>query len=110
MSAVTISGSTVEPRGTRPRRIFTTRNIVVYGFLIMAAIYWLIPLYVMIITSLKGLPEIRLGNIFAPPLEVTFEPWAKAWDSACTGLYCEGLKVGFWNLSLIHISEPTRPY
>jgi glucose/mannose transport system permease protein len=21
----------------------------------------------------------------------------KAWDSACTGLYCEGLSVGFWN-------------
>jgi glucose/mannose transport system permease protein len=43
------------------------------------------------------LPEVRIGNIFAPPLEVTFEPWVKAWNSACTGLYCEGLKVGFWN-------------
>jgi glucose/mannose transport system permease protein len=30
-------------------------------------------------------------------MEITFEPWAKAWDTACTGLYCEGLKVGFWN-------------
>jgi glucose/mannose transport system permease protein len=69
----------------------------IYGSLIFAAIYYLIPLYVMVVTSMKGLPEVRLGNIFAPPLEVTFEPWVKAWDSACTGLYCEGLKVGFWN-------------
>jgi glucose/mannose transport system permease protein len=30
-------------------------------------------------------------------MEITFEPWVKAWDTACTGLYCEGLKVGFWN-------------
>lgn len=103
LSTVTISGSIPAsvmdegPRGTKPGRIFSTRNIVIYGFLIVAAIYWLVPLYVMVVTSLKGLPEIRLGNIFAPPLEVTFEPWAKAWDSACTGLYCEGLKVGFWN-------------
>jgi glucose/mannose transport system permease protein len=48
-------------------------------------------------TSLKGMPEIRIGNIFAPPLEVTFDAWGKAWNSACTGLYCEGLKVGFLN-------------
>lgn len=85
------------PRGPKPRRIFSTRNIVIYGFLIVAAVYWLLPMYVMVMTSLKGLPEVRLGNIFAPPLEITFEPWVKAWDSACTGLYCEGLKVGFWN-------------
>lgn len=85
------------PRGSKPRRIFSTRNIVIYGILTVAAVYWVIPLYVMIVTSLKGLPEIRMGNIFSPPLQITFEPWVKAWDSACTGLSCEGLKVGFWN-------------
>ena len=50
--------------------------------LIFAAIYYLIPLYVMVVTSLKGMPEIRMGNIFAPPLEITFEPWVKAWATA----------------------------
>jgi glucose/mannose transport system permease protein len=34
----------------------------------------------MVVTSLKGMPEIRLGNIFAPPVEITFEPWVKAWS------------------------------
>jgi len=52
---------------------------------------------VMTVTSLKGMPEIRLGNIFSPPLEVTFAPWVKAWSQACTGLTCEGLSRGFWN-------------
>ena len=51
----------------------------------------------MIVTSLKGMPEIRLGNIFSPPLEITFEPWVKAWATACTGLNCDGLSRGFWN-------------
>lgn len=68
-----------------------------YGTLMIVAIYYAIPLYVMIVTSLKGMPEIRLGNIFSPPLEITFEPWAKAWGEACTGLTCEGLSSGFWN-------------
>ena len=95
------------PRGARPRRVLSRRNIIVYGTLFVAAVYYLLPLYVMVVTSLKGMPEIRMGNIFAPPLEITFEPWVKAWSTACTGLNCDGLSRGFWNsvriLSLIHI-------
>jgi glucose/mannose transport system permease protein len=87
----------IEASGPKPRRFLSPSRIMIYGALIVAALYYLIPLYVMVMTSLKGLPEVRMGNIFAPPLEVTFEPWLKAWNSACTGLYCEGLKVGFWN-------------
>lgn len=85
------------PRGPRPRPKFSRRNIFLYGTLLVVAIYYLLPLYVMIVTSLKGMPEIRLGNIFAPPVEVTFQPWVKAWAEACTGLNCEGLSRGFWN-------------
>jgi glucose/mannose transport system permease protein len=86
-----------EPRGGRPRRTFSRRNIFLYGTLILVALYYLLPLYVMVVTSLKGMPEIRVGNIFAPPVEITFEPWAKAWATACTGLNCDGLSRGFWN-------------
>jgi glucose/mannose transport system permease protein len=51
----------------------------------------------MIVTSLKGMPEIRLGNVFGPPMEITFEPWIKAWSEACTGINCDGLSRGFGN-------------
>ena len=68
-----------------------------YGTLIVMSLYYLLPLWVMMMTSLKGMPEIRLGNIFAPPVEITFEPWVKAWSTACTGLNCDGLSRGFWN-------------
>ena len=57
-----------DPRGPKPRKILSRRNIILYGTLIFVAIYYLIPLYVMIVTSLKGMPEIRLGNIFSPPI------------------------------------------
>ncbi|MEJ6478434.1 MAG: carbohydrate ABC transporter permease, partial [Octadecabacter sp.] len=39
----------------------------------------------------------RLGNIFSPPIEVTFQPWVTAWAEACTGINCDGLSRGFWN-------------
>jgi glucose/mannose transport system permease protein len=85
------------PTGPKPRRAISRRNIFLYGTLIVVSVYYLLPLYVMIVTSLKGMPEIRLGNIFSPPVEITFEPWVKAWSSACTGLNCDGLSRGFWN-------------
>jgi glucose/mannose transport system permease protein len=86
-----------EPRGARPRPTLSRRNIFLYGTLIVVSLYYLLPLYVMVVTSLKGMPEIRLGNIFAPPVEITFQPWVKAWQEACTGLNCDGLSRGFWN-------------
>ena len=85
------------PSGPKPRRKFSGRNIMIYGSLIVVSLYYLLPFYVMVVTSLKGMPEIRLGNVFAPPVEITFEPWMKAWSTACTGLNCDGLSRGFWN-------------
>lgn len=85
------------PSGRRPRRAISRRNVFIYGTLLLVSVYYLLPLYLMIVTSLKGLPEIRMGNVFAPPVEITFEPWVKAWAQACTGLNCDGLSRGFWN-------------
>lgn len=92
-----MEGELSGPSGPRPQRTLSRRNILLYGTLIVVALYYLLPLYVMIVTSLKGMPEIRVGNIFSPPLEITFEPWVKAWATACTGLNCDGLSRGFWN-------------
>ena len=86
-----------DPRGPKPRRRFSRRNIMLYGTLILVSLYYLLPLWVMVMTSFKGMPEIRLGNIFSPPVDVTFAPWVKAWAEACTGLNCDGLSRGFWN-------------
>jgi glucose/mannose transport system permease protein len=85
------------PRGAKPKTPFSGANIMLYGTLIFVSIYYLLPLYVMVMTSLKDMTEIRMGNIFAPPIEVTFQPWVKAWAEACTGLNCDGLQRGFWN-------------
>jgi glucose/mannose transport system permease protein len=93
----TFQASPAHAAGPRPRPIFSQRNIIIYGVLSLLAIYYLLPIYVMVVTSLKGMPEIRVGNIFAPPVEITFEPWVKAWSTVCTGLNCDGLSRGFWN-------------
>ena len=101
----TAAGAAVVPRGTKPKKVFSSTNIMLYGTLIFIAIYYLIPLYVMIVTSLKGMPEVRMGNIFSPPLEITFAPWVKAWSEACTGINCDGLSRGFMNS--VYITVPS---
>ena len=93
-----VSASTLKgPSGPKPKRVFSSTNIMIYGTLLVVCLYYLLPLYVMIVTSLKGMPEIRMGNIFSPPVDVTYEPWVKAWAEACTGINCDGLSRGFWN-------------
>ncbi len=93
----------IGPRGPKPRSIFRLSNLVVYGTITILALYYLAPLYVMVVTSLKSMAEVRLGNVFALPVNLTFDPWFKAWSSACTGLKCEGLMGGFMNSVIITV-------
>ncbi len=94
-AAMTADPQTSTRRKARPR--WTPARIGLYAFLLTAAAFFLIPLYVMLITSVKPMEEIRLGNLFSLPLHMTLEPWATAWFSACTGLQCEGIRGGFFN-------------
>lgn len=86
----------LEPARPRRRPISFAR-LPVYLFLIAAAMIVLLPLYVMIITSLKGMDEIRSGALLALPKGIDLTAWFKAWSSACTGMQCEGVSVGFLN-------------
>lgn len=80
----------------KPRRI-KGRSIAVIVFLAMAAMFFCIPLYVLIVTSFKNMDQIREGAIFTLPVRWTWEAWSYAWFDACSGLSCEGLRQGFWN-------------
>jgi glucose/mannose transport system permease protein len=86
------------PRPPLKRRSrFTPARLGVYAFLLTSALFFLLPLYVMLVTSVKPMAEIRLGNILALPVHFTLDAWRVAWQSACTGLDCKGIQVGFWN-------------
>lgn len=76
---------------------FSLARFGTYAILLAAALFYALPLYVMLVTSLKTMPEIQQGNIFALPMSPSFDAWVKAWTSACTGLACNGIQVGFWN-------------
>lgn len=84
-------------------------RIGLYAFLASAALFFLLPLYVMLATSLKSMEEIRLRNIFALPLAPTLDAWRAAWSEACTGAACEGVQGGFWNSVRIAVPSTVIP-
>ena len=68
-----------------------TRTLI-FVILIVFAVYYLLPLYVMLANSLKPLDEIRSGNMLALPEAVTIAPWISAWGEAQIGVQPTGLK------------------
>ncbi|WP_171754101.1 ABC transporter permease subunit [Vibrio sp. MACH09] len=75
----------------------TLGRVFVYAALLFFCLVYLMPLFVMVTTSFKTLPDIKAGNLLSLPTEWVFDAWYKAWDSACTGVKCEGVKGYFWN-------------
>lgn len=88
MSAAAASQPAGHSRSTR---------IVIYGLLLLFAGFYLLPLFVMVVTSFKTLDEIRDGNLMSLPRDPTVAPWVSAWGQACIGLTCQGIKGYFWN-------------
>ncbi len=72
------------------------KGIIIF-LMIIFAVYYLTPLYVMIVNSVKHLAEIRKGNMMAIPAEFSLQYWYKAWSTAQIGVNPTGLKPYFWN-------------
>ncbi len=79
----------------RRRSASVLSRVSIYAVLVTAAVFFLLPLVVMVLTSFKTLDDVRGGSILALPREFTIQPWLTAWNSACVGVNCVGLK-GFY--------------
>ena len=80
--------------GIRQGRVART---FIYLVLLLFALFYLLPLYVMLVNSVKPLSEITGGGMMALPQVWTLEPWAKAWSTAQIGVEPTGLRPYFWN-------------
>lgn len=75
----------------------TAGRIFIYAALTVMAVYFLIPLVVMLMTSVKTMEDIRSGNLISLPDRISFDAWRTAWNSACIGVSCKGIKIYFLN-------------
>jgi len=83
--------------GSAGGRKLAPARILLYVVLFLFAIYYLLPLYVMLVNSFKPLDEIRGGDMLALPQAWTLAPWHSAWSTAQIGVQATGLKPYFMN-------------
>ena len=76
-------------------------RIAIYVALILFAFFYLLPLYVMLVNSVKPLDEIRRGDMLELPELFTFYPWQSAWSTAQIGVQPTGLRPYFINSILM---------
>src|SRR5665647_1497730 len=98
-----MSATSVEKRATRvvaarKKRAGAVAMTVVLG---IAAIAWLSPLALLLITALRPLSDFMANGALTWPKQFTMGNFAQAWDVG-------NFATTYRNLSLIHISEPTR--
>jgi glucose/mannose transport system permease protein len=73
----------------------------IYVVLLVFALFYLLPFFVMLVNSLKPLSEITGGNMMALPRDWTIAPWLSAWSTAQIGVEPTGLKPYFLNSILM---------
>ncbi|MBV7397162.1 carbohydrate ABC transporter permease [Mameliella sediminis] len=73
----------------------------IYLLLLLFALFYLLPFFVMLANSLKPLSEITGGNMMSLPQEWTIDPWLSAWSTAQIGVEPTGLKPYFLNSILM---------
>lgn len=78
-------------------RTSNATRVFIYVFLIIFALFYLLPFFIMLANSLKPLSEITEGNMISLPKIWTLDPWRSAWSSAQIGVEPTGLKPYFWN-------------
>ena len=76
---------------------------IIHALLLVLAAFFLMPLVVMVMTSLKTMPEIRGGTLLSLPQAPTLDAWRLAWSEACISISCEGLSGYFANSFIIVI-------
>ncbi|CAD5372372.1 Binding-protein-dependent transport systems inner membrane component [Rubrivivax sp. A210] len=82
---------------------FTWHRLLLWAVLLLFAAWFLTPLYVMVVTSLKDMNQVRETGLLALPTAPTVDSWVRAWSSACTGTDCGGLRPYFINSLMVAI-------
>ena len=81
----------------KPSLLPSVGRFLVYAVLALATAFFLLPLYAMLVTSFKDAEEIRSTSLLALPGSLNWSAWGTAWQSACTGVDCNGLRPFFMN-------------
>ena len=88
--------------GATTRRPVHPSQIAVYALLVIAALFYLMPIYVQVVTGLKSFKEVSLATMWSLPTHLNLESFAKAWLGK-PEMGIKGLAENFWNSVLLAV-------
>ncbi len=80
MTATTPDVATTAEKSKTPSKPFHWSRILVYGTLILAAIWFLLPVYLMLITGMKTYDQVNIATMWAFPNPISLDGFIQAWE------------------------------
>src|SRR5262249_2282023 len=94
------------PRMEPPAWDRLVKRVLVYLGLVALAVFYLLPVYVLVVTSLKDLREVSREAMWRLPRTVTLESFVRAW-AGTPGTGTRGLGQNFWNSVFLTVPAVT---
>ena len=76
------------------RRHIHWSRVVVYGVMIIFLLFFLLPVYLLLITSFKSFDQVSLSRMWELPTGFSLESFDRAWNG---GEGVIGMRGSFWN-------------
>jgi glucose/mannose transport system permease protein len=80
-----------------PAPLERSLRILLYAALFLMSAYFVLPVAIMVLTSLRPLSDLGSGSIISLPGSITLAAWTRAWGEACIGTDCAGIGGYFMN-------------
>jgi glucose/mannose transport system permease protein len=81
-------------------------RIAIHAALILLAAFFLVPLLVVVLNSLRGSAAITHDGVIGLPRELVWSNFSRTWSSYCISQHCDGIEPYFWNSTRMVIPAP----
>jgi glucose/mannose transport system permease protein len=88
---------------SEPAQRRTGRYVFVYPVLFAFAVFFLVPLIVVILNSFRTFEEISQTSVLGWPRSLHWQNWSEAWSGYCFAGVCAGIHPYMWNSLLIAV-------
>jgi len=92
-----LMGAVRDPEAAVARRRYLLGRVVIYGLLVLFALIYAVPAYLVISGAFRTPADVALHGRFSLPQSFSFEPWVRAWTKVCVTGRCNGIQQNFYN-------------
>ena len=98
-----LTGAVRDPEAAVARRRYLVGRVTVYGLLILFALVYAFPAYLVISGAFRTPADVAQYGRISLPTSFSFEPWIRAWTKVCVTGRCQGIQQNFYNSLMMAI-------